>query len=377
MQNVVKELEDAINKSINIMDEHGCIIASSDLSRIGTYHDGAQEVIENHLDELIIEEDEKYSGSKNGINLPIIIQDEVVGVVGITGKKEEVHMLGKIIQKMTEILIVEQYKSNQKKEKESIRNNFVFNWLFSGDDDEAKEDLIFKGKFIGIDVTLPRIVVVISLGWEENENIENEEIMYKRIIAECTKALDKDPQNLVSRIGSKVILFIHNNDVVKVKKRIESIINDIEKQYKYPVYAGVGSLGYNKLNIKRSYREADTTCDLAKRMKNEKVKVYGDIDTEVLLESISKYEKDMFVKRVFKDCTKEEIDKWVTLLQCYFENNGSITKTAEDIYIHKNTVQYRLGKLKDISGYDVRNIKEAVPLYLAMLIYEVDKAEKL
>lgn len=84
MQNIVEELEDTIQKNINIMDETGCIIASSDMSRIGTYHSGAQRVINQSLSELVISEEDNYAGAKNGINLPIIIENEIVGVVGIT-----------------------------------------------------------------------------------------------------------------------------------------------------------------------------------------------------------------------------------------------------------------------------------------------------
>ena len=115
MQKIVEELEGTIQKNINIMDETGCIIASSDLSRIGTYHSGAQRVIRQKLDELVISDADQYAGAKNGINLPIIIEEKIVGVVGITGEKEEVQILGKIIQKMTKILIMDSYQNIQKK----------------------------------------------------------------------------------------------------------------------------------------------------------------------------------------------------------------------------------------------------------------------
>lgn len=146
----------------------------------------------------------------------------------------------------------------------------------------------------------------------------------------------------------------------------------IEKQYDSNVYCGIGTAGTNRLEIRRSYREANTACNLAMRMKNRKIKLYSDADMELLLQNISRHDREMFVKRIFKDCQDSEILKWVQLLRCYTENNGSITKTAEDCYIHKNTLQYRLTRLKDITGYDPRIIKESIPLYIAMLIYEFD-----
>ena len=171
MQNIVEELEGTIQKNINIMDETGCIIASSDITRIGTYHSGAQQVISQKLDELVICEEEQYTGAKNGINLPIIIEDEIVGVVGITGEKEEVQILGKIIQKMTKILIIDSYQNNQKKMMDNMRNNFLFSWLFASEENgETEENMKLRGQLLGIDINLDRVAVVLGIMRKNSEN---------------------------------------------------------------------------------------------------------------------------------------------------------------------------------------------------------------
>ncbi|MDO4273840.1 MAG: sugar diacid recognition domain-containing protein [Eubacteriales bacterium] len=377
MQNIVEELEDTIQKNINIMDETGCIIASSDMSRIGTYHSGAQQVISQKLDELVICSHDQYAGAKNGINLPIIIEDEIVGVVGITGEKEEVQILGKIIQKMTKILIMDSYQNNQKKIMENMKNNFVFSWLFASEDSgETEETMNFRGQLLGIDINLNRVVVVLGIVHKkENEKIREAEVeqkLYDRIIKEIRRYLKQDAQHLVFQIGTKVVIFFHSSKTIEVFNVVKQITESVEKQYDCMVYCGIGTAGTNRIEIRRSYREADTACNLAMRLKNRRIKVYSDADIELLLENISKHDREMFVKRVFKDCQESDIIRWVQLLRCYSENNGSITKTAEDCFIHKNTLQYRLTKLKEMTGYDPRNIKESIPLYIAMLIYEFD-----
>ena len=151
-------------------------------------------------------------------------------------------------------------------------------------------------------------------------------------------------------IGTKIIGFFDSSDQQEILKYAQEIIYNFEKQYSCQLYAGVGAVGTNRLEIRRSYREADTACNLAMRLKNKKIKVYSDVDIELLLENISKQDRELFVKRIFKDCEEEETVRWVQLLRCYSENNGSITKTAEDLYIHKNTLQYRLSKLKEATG---------------------------
>lgn len=377
MQKIVEELEGTIQKNINIMDETGCIIASSDLSRIGTYHSGAQRVIRQKLDELVISDADEYAGAKNGINLPIIIEEKIVGVVGITGEKEEVQILGKIIQKMTKILIMDSYQNIQKKNMENMRNNFLFSWLFGNDDSgESEENLQLRGQLLGIDIDFDRVVVVFGVIEKklhaQPKDAEDEQRLYDQVIREIERCLKKEANHPVCQIGTKIIGFFHSSDQQEILKYAQEIIYNVEKQYSCQLYAGVGAVGTNRLEIRRSYREADTACNLAMRLKNKKIKVYSDVDIELLLENISKQDRELFVKRIFKDCEEEETVRWVQLLRCYSENNGSITKTAEDLYIHKNTLQYRLSKLKEATGYDPRNIVESIPLYIAMLIYEFD-----
>ena len=377
MQKIVEELEGTIQKNINIMDETGCIIASSDLSRIGTYHSGAQRVIRQKLDELVISDADEYAGAKNGINLPIIIEEKIVGVVGITGEKEEVQILGKIIQKMTKILIMDSYQNIQKKNMENMRNNFLFSWLFGNDDSgESEENLQLRGQLLGIDIDFDRVVVVFGVIEKklhaQPKDAEDEQRLYDQVIREIKRCLKKEANHPVCQIGTKIIGFFHSSDQQEILKYAQEIIYNVEKQYSCQLYAGVGAVGTNRLEIRRSYREADTACNLAMRLKNKKIKVYSDVDIELLLENISKQDRELFVKRIFKDCEEEETVRWVQLLRCYSENNGSITKTAEDLYIHKNTLQSRLSKLKEATGYDPRNIVESIPLYIAMLIYEFD-----
>ena len=133
MQRIADEIGDVINKHINIMDELGVIIASTDISRIGTLHGGARRIIEEKLTQLTVDSSDNFIGAKNGINLPLFINEQCVGVVGITGSVEEVGALGSVIKKMTEILISEAIRENQKQVMIDARNNFALEWLYNQD----------------------------------------------------------------------------------------------------------------------------------------------------------------------------------------------------------------------------------------------------
>lgn len=386
MQVIVEELENTIGKNINIMDENGCIIASTDEKRIGHYHTGAIKVIKENLEELVISENECYEGARKGINLPIVIENEIVGVVGISGEEKNVAGFGKVIKKMTEILIMDSYKSSQKKLADTTKNNFVFSWLFGNEDEiDNVKALRTSGQLVGIDIDLSRIVMILSVACRNPQSPEaKNEMERQRLQNRITRTIEKmlaeknaDAHNIVLQLGWKIVTFFDSTDLIKTRALVEELASSIQKQYKVYTYCGIGTVGSDNNEIRRSFREADMACSIASKQKTSYIKSYGDVDMKILIESISDHDKNMFIQRVFKNCKEEDINYWVNLLRCYVENNESINKTAECMYIHKNTLQYRLGKLKEITGYDPRNVTELVPLYIVMLMWELGKNNNL
>ena len=175
MQRIADEIGDVINKHINIMDELGVIIASTDISRIGTLHGGARRIIEEKLTQLTVDSSDNFIGAKNGINLPLFINEQCVGVVGITGSVEEVGALGSVIKKMTEILISEAIRENQKQVMIDARNNFALEWLYNQDSGTLSKN----ANILGIQLDLPRIISVTQVDFDEVENPDETEIRKK------------------------------------------------------------------------------------------------------------------------------------------------------------------------------------------------------
>ncbi len=113
---LIREISSVIDYDINIMDENGIIMASTDPLRPGQFHEGAHLVIKENLRELPVYYDDEYAGCKKGINLPLFSDDNIIGVVGITGEVSETSRYAKIIKKVTEIL-VKDFETIQQKDK--------------------------------------------------------------------------------------------------------------------------------------------------------------------------------------------------------------------------------------------------------------------
>src|SRR5690554_3789083 len=203
-QNIVEEMKKIINQEINYFDKNAIIIASTDENRLGRFHGGARKVLDEKTD-LIIHYDNQYEGAKKGINVPVYFVNEIVGVIGITGEKEDVEKYGMIIQRMTEILIKEAYLIEQDNIQVESTRKYIEDLLFS----RRVDDKLLKnrGDILGIDTSIPRIVVLSKVFNEDNEiifsPIENE-----KILGIFKKHIRNDKQNLMVQSGTNIIMIL-------------------------------------------------------------------------------------------------------------------------------------------------------------------------
>ena len=140
----------------------GLIFASTDPERIGQRHLGACQVLEQGLPRLVVQEDDgRPGGARRGINLPIQLDGQTVGVIGITGAPQEVESLGSVIKRMTEIMVRDTRRQEQEELMDSARACFIENWLFAEEPDLTELEL--RGNMLGIDVTARWSVVILEV----------------------------------------------------------------------------------------------------------------------------------------------------------------------------------------------------------------------
>lgn len=202
MQSIVDEIGSTINRNVNIMNEEGYIVASTDSSRIGMLHKGAKKIIEEKLDVEIIGQEESDTETREGVNYPLIVNDKRVGVVGITGNYEEIGVLGDVIRRMTEMLIMDRYHNSLKRTRENLRKNMGIEWLFGKDEEYLKD----CASILGIDLLLTRRIVIAEIVFSgEKANQFREE--YEEIDKYLIKNIESDPQQIVLSMGNREIFF--------------------------------------------------------------------------------------------------------------------------------------------------------------------------
>ncbi|WP_449539633.1 CdaR family transcriptional regulator [Ferdinandcohnia sp. Marseille-Q9671] len=357
---IIKEVRRLIDEDIIIADVTGTIIASTDISRIGSFHEGAFLTVNNKKRMTITAEMEKtLKGVKAGINLPILNNHKVVGVIGITGNPDKVNAYGELMKKMTELLIQESYYAEQMELDSRAIETFVFEWL---QNKEVTVEFRNRAEHLHIDIEMERQVVISSIK-------SDKEIPLRDISNHLQQNSLLHENEIFVRWGNdRFLLLLTDRTKDQIQKILRHIKKDVEDTFTVQVAFGVGSSGYS---LRKSFDEADRALEVAKR--SNTIQFDEDLLLEMLLEELSDQVQLEYIRRTTVKLL-EDIDLLKTLL-AFIKQNQSIKDTAETLHIHVNTLSYRFKKIEELTGLHPRNFSDLAILYIGILI--LDKAVKI
>lgn len=366
-RSIVEEVKAAIGRDINIMDETGRILASTNPARQGQLHPGAERILREHLPSLTVAEDQPETGMQAGINLPVRIDGATVGVIGITGPPEEVAGFGSVIKLLTEILVERVRKNQQADLLERARGLFMESWLFSRQGDWA--DLEVRGRLLGFDLASPYTVVILRLPQPALEGTVEDlrEMRSTLILRMIRNRLGRDRRHECAVIRDKIIILLCNLERAEALTAVQQICRDVESYYTIQVRGGISSPSRSPADIRRCYLEARTASIAAAQSERSLLLFYDEVSLEFLVQSIPQDLRRDLRKLVFSSCTDQEQLTFSQLVRLYFQEGGDMRRCAQRLFIHRNTFQYRVEALQRRTGYDLRRPKDATLLYLASL----------
>jgi carbohydrate diacid regulator len=366
---IVLEINKIIEHKVNIIAPTGTIIASSNEARIGTYHEAAHKLVEQGLDELVIHSDDEYLGTRKGVNFPIIVNSEVIGVIGITGPYEKVAKYGRIVRRVTEILWLEIAMKESKALEEGVVNRYIYEWL-NGDVKDIDDEFIERGTLLGIDITIPRrILVMAPFSQEKGREVEvlreigQSEEYLKRMI----KTLDEKSIFMKSASYLVAVVFGRSNkELLKLAKNTKDML-----EIKFPIKLAIGldseNSSYNTMYS--SFAKARKAFRASVGKEDYEICFYDDLNMEIIVGDISPQSKREYINRIFKEYNSKEIVEVLGMLEVFYEELGSISRAAQKLFIHKNTLQYKLRKIMVTTGYDPRCISQSSLFQMAIYFY--------
>lgn len=367
--NIVREVNAVIPLKINIMNEKGVIIASSDRPRIGSFHEGAMRIIENQIDEITVHYDGEFDGALQGINYPLKLQGCVVGVLGITGQYEAIASSALIIKRMTELILENTYSVEQKQLKENVCNRYLSEWL-NGEAKNINTEFVKRGKLLGFDITIPRRILVCSLYHSEvKENFQTMQVMEEAEKYLRKRVTHKDSQNLYYKSGSTLVCAVSASSDSAILQLVTELKKQVEENFSVKLAVGIDSVVDNYEFAQTALIRAQKANKACMRTHKRDIRFYDDLNMEVFTDEISELSKQEFVHRIFKGFSNEEIRNTMVLLETFYDLEGSIQKVSEHLFIHKNTLQNKIKRIAERTGYDPRSIRHSALYYIAIYFY--------
>lgn len=369
---LAQELVEAVSslvrmRTVNVMDLEGIIIASTEPERIGTLHTGAREVARTGKELLITPEMlPRYPGAKTGYNMPLSCRGETIGVIGIYGTRSDVteiaHLLRVYAEKYFDLETV------MNRELADVEKKGRFFQLLGSDQPVSPEMFCKFSEVLGFRLQPPFLCVRIRLSGEKTEEREDGAKQNWRAGALLEKLVktgltDKETDICGTEDGDVILIRSMGKNSDKVwKEKLHATL----KKTAFPLRIFCSKTVPEQEGLQNAYRQ---TVWMSRHMPDSAdLSLVKDLTRYITARTAWEEAEflELYVMTLQSRFRKDELDAYLRCMRCYLEEDGSVGRTAEKLFIHKNTVQYRVRRLYE--ALSLQNESEYVRRYLMRLL---------
>ena len=342
-QGVIHQMKDAIDRVFGVVDENGVIIACSELGRIG----------ENlHLIPTTTQDAFTYNGCTFK---PITGMSQSANyVVFVEGNDI---LAGKYVSVLTVSFANIKFYYDEKYDRGNFIKNIILDNILPG-------DIYLKARELCFNSDVQRTVILIR-------TLEPNDVSVYDVL-----------QNLFPDKTKDFIININETDIALVKetkpaiepehieKLASTIADTISGEFFVRAVIGVGTTVDNLKDLARSFKEAQTALEVGKVFDNDKTIIsYDNLGIARLIYQLPTTLCETYLKEVFKLGAIENLDQETLFtIQRFFENNLNVSETSRKLFVHRNTLVYRLEKIKKITGLDLREFDHAIIFKIALMV---------
>ncbi len=361
-QQIANEITDVIGHNVLITDESGIVMGSGDESRVGQFHEASVEVVRSRRTTAHSSEDVRdLVGTLPGVTIPLVIDDKVVGTIGLSGSPEEVVQFGLVVKRQTEILMQEAARigtrmTHERATAELLRE--ICEWHHSG---VAKAQLLRRGRTLGHDLSLARRVVLV-----QSEDTEAE------LAVRVVEAVFSSADDLIAPLARMVVAVAAPDEAVTDRCR-ELVAGAQARGSKVRVAIGSTGSGIAELNI--ASRDAFDALQLGPIVHPDaKIHHIEEVRLHQALSVVPIDSRARLVEGLLAPLLADR--EWATLratLIAWGEAAFNMTRAADRLHVHRNTLIYRLDKIARLLQRSLDEPGLAVALYITCVIDDLGR----
>ncbi len=344
LQNTIDGLKNISRAEFSVLDAEGKEVATT-LKEPVSYRDEAAEFAKSPADSQEIKGSQYFK----------IYDDNLVEYIMVVSESgDDAHMVGKMASFQIQSLMIA-YKERFDKD------NFVKNLLL---DNLLLVDIYSRAKKLRIETNVDRIVMIL-------ECLNTADINVLETVRGYCSATDRD---YVTAVDEKDIIIVKDLSEGSSEKHIEkaagALLDNLKKEGLQKVHIAYGTVVKELREVSRSYKEAKMAMDVGKIFTDQRELIaYEELGIGRLIYQLPLPLCKMFLKEIFGDYSLDNLDEeMITTINKFFENSLNVSETSRQLFIHRNTLVYRLDKLLKTTGLDLRVFDDAITFYISLMV---------
>lgn len=343
-QGVVHQMQDAIGRTVGVIDETLSIIACSDLGRIGENGPISAEAFT--APDVFQQDGYTYKpfGSRHYAEFMLFVEGDDSEAV-----------------KYASLLAISLTNIKQYYDEKYDRGNFVKNVIL---DNILSGDIYLKARELRFNNDVERVVLLIRVA--SHSDVSAYDVV----------------QNLFPDKAKDFVININETDIALVKeirngiesrdleKLACSIVDTLGSEFYTQVSVGIGTVVASIKELAASFKEAQIALEVGKVFDTERnIVSYDNLGIARLIYQLPTTLCEMFLREIFKRGSIESLDQETLFtIQKFFENNLNVSETSRKLFLHRNTLVYRLEKIKRLTGLDLRKFDDAIVFKMALMV---------
>ena len=344
-QGIIHQMRDVVDRTIGVIDETGAVISCSELSRIGEIRTGNLAAIFSSSTPI------SYDGYLYLTFGTHMHPEYAVFVEGDDdAAKNYIGVLGVSLSSIKQFY-----------DEKYDRSNFVKNIIL---DNILPGDIYLKARELHFNNEASRVVLLIRLTEKNDVSVYD---VIQNLFPDKTKDfvinISESDIALVKEVKSDI-------DSKDLEKLARSISDALSSEFYTNALVGIGTPIVGVKDLARSFKEAQVALEVGKVFDTERnIVSYDHLGIARLIYQLPVTLCEMFLKEIFKVGSIETLDQETLFtIQRFFENNLNVSETSRKLFVHRNTLVYRLEKIKKLTGLDLREFDDAIVFKVALMV---------
>ena len=348
LQNTIEGLRSIARVELCVMDTDGKEVAST--AEMGNCSKQAAEFALSPADS---QEIQGYQYFK------IFDEQQIEYILVAGGSGDDVYMVGKMAAFQIQNLLIA-YKERFDKD------NFIKNLLL---DNLLLVDIYSRAKKLHIQTDVSRVVMIVeSENGKDNNALELSRTHFGTNSKDFVTAVDENNVIVVKDLSE-------SDSSREIEKSARTLVDYLQKEGVKNVHIAYGTVIHEVKEVSRSYKEAKMALDVGKIFFDERnVIAYSELGIGRLIYQLPIPLCKMFIREIFGGKSPDDFDEeTLTTIHKFFENSLNVSETSRQLFIHRNTLVYRLDKLQKSTGLDLRVFEDAITFKIALMVVKYMK----